>query len=102
MQFKVGSDICSIKRVEDVYAKFGEKFLDRVLTDGEKAYVMSRPRDFLSRVAARFAAKEATSKVLGTGFVGVGFKEIEVVRLSSGAPTIKLLAAQKMWRLNWA
>lgn len=95
MQFKVGSDICSIKRVEDVYAKFGEKFLDRVLTDGEKAYVMSRPRDFLSRVAARFAAKEATSKVLGTGFVGVGFKEIEVVRLSSGAPTIKLSGRAK-------
>ncbi len=90
MNFKIGSDICSIKRVEDVYKRFGERFLDRILTSGEKAYVMSRPKDFLSRVAARFAAKEATSKALGTGFIGVGWKEIEVVRLPSGAPTIKL------------
>ncbi len=90
MNFKIGSDICSIKRVEDVYKRFGERFLDRILTEGEKAYVMSRPKDFLSRVAARFAAKEATSKALGTGFIGVGWKEIEVVRLPSGAPTIKL------------
>lgn len=90
MQFKIGSDICSIKRVEDVYKRFGERFLERILTEGEKAYVMSRPKDFLSRVAARFAAKEATSKALGTGFIGVGWKEIEVVRLPSGAPTIAL------------
>jgi len=90
VNFKIGSDICSIKRVEDVYKRFGERFLDRILTEGEKAYVMSRPKDFLSRVAARFAAKEATSKALGTGFIGVGWKEIEVVRLPSGAPTIKL------------
>ena len=90
MIFKIGSDICSIKRVEGVYAHFGERFLDRILTSGEKAYVMSRPKDFLARVAARFAAKEATSKALGTGFYGVGWKEIEVVRLPSGAPTIKL------------
>jgi holo-[acyl-carrier protein] synthase len=88
--FKIGSDICSIKRVEAVYERFGERFLDRILTSGEKKYVLSRPKDFLSRVAARFAAKEATSKALGTGFIGVGWKDIEVVRLPSGAPTIKL------------
>jgi len=90
MIFKIGSDICSIKRVEGVYNRFGERFLDRILTSGEKAYVMSRPKDFLARVAARFAAKEATAKALGTGFHGVGWQEIEVVRLPSGAPTIKL------------
>ena len=90
MNFKIGSDICSIQRVEDVYQRFGARFLDRILTEGEKAYVMSRPKDFLTRVAARFAAKEATSKALGTGFHGVGWKEIEVVRLASGAPTIEL------------
>ncbi|MFA7336621.1 MAG: holo-ACP synthase [Candidatus Obscuribacterales bacterium] len=90
MNFKIGSDICSIKRVEDVYQRFGSRFLDRILTEGEKAYVLSRPKDFLARVAARFAAKEATSKALGTGFIGVGWKDIEVVRLATGAPTIKL------------
>lgn len=90
MFFKVGSDICSIKRVEAVYERFGERFLDRILTSGEKKYVLSRPKDFLARVAARFAAKEATSKALGTGFIGVGWHDIEVVRLPSGAPTIKL------------
>lgn len=52
--------------------------------------MLIRPKDFLSRVVSRFAAKEATSKALGTGFIGVGWKEIEVVRLNSSAPTIKL------------
>lgn len=90
MNFKIGSDICSIKRVEDVYQRFGSRFLDRILTADEKKYVLSRPKDFLARVAARFAAKEATSKALGTGFIGIGWKDIEVVRLASGAPTIEL------------
>jgi holo-[acyl-carrier protein] synthase len=89
-KIKIGSDICSIKRVEEVYEKFGSKFLDRILTSSEKAYALSRKKDFLARVAARFAAKEAVSKVLGTGFYGVGWKDIEVVRLPSGEPTIKL------------
>ncbi|MBS1993608.1 MAG: holo-ACP synthase [Cyanobacteria bacterium SZAS LIN-2] len=89
-KFKVGSDICSIKRVEEVYTRYGEKFLDRILTASEKAYALSRPKDFMARVAGRFAAKEATSKVLGTGFFGIGWKDIEVVRLGSGEPTIKL------------
>lgn len=73
-----------------MYERYGEKFLDRILTAGEKKYALSSKRDFLAKVAARFAAKEATSKVLGTGFIGVGWKEIEVVRLPSGAPTLKL------------
>ncbi len=88
--FKVGSDICSIKRVEEVYNRYGERFLDRILTAAEKAYALSRPKDFMARVAGRFAAKEATSKVLGTGFSGIGWKDIEVVRMVSGEPTIKL------------
>jgi holo-[acyl-carrier protein] synthase len=89
-RFKVGSDICSIKRVEEVYSRYGERFLDRILTASEKAYALSRPKDLMARVAGRFAAKEATSKVLGTGFSGIGWKDIEVVRLRSGEPTIKL------------
>lgn len=90
MLYKIGSDICSIKRIEATYQRFGGRFLDRILTSGEKSYVLSRPKDFLSSVASRFAAKEAASKALGTGLNGVAWKEIEVVRLRSGAPTIKL------------
>lgn len=90
MRFKIGSDICSIERISKVYDQYGEKFLDRILTENEKRYALSSKKDFLAKVAARFAAKEAASKVLGTGMRGVGWKEIEVVRLSSGAPTLKL------------
>lgn len=91
-KYKIGSDICSIRRIEEVYDKFGERFLDRVLTPQEKSYVLSRKQkdDKLARLAGRFAAKEATSKVLGTGFIGVSWKEIEVLRLPSGAPQLRL------------
>lgn len=91
-KYKIGSDICSIRRIEEVYDKFGERFLDRVLTPSEKRYVLSRKQkdDKLARLAGRFAAKEATSKVLGTGFIGLSWKEIEVVRLPSGAPQLAL------------
>lgn len=90
MNFKIGSDICSVKRIEEAYDKFGERFLDKILTAGEKSYVLSNKKDILSRTAVRFAAKEAMSKVLGTGFRGLAFKEIEVVKLPSGAPAIQL------------
>lgn len=91
-KYKIGSDICSIRRIEEVYDKFGERFLDRILTPQEKSYVLSRKQkdDKLARLAGRFAAKEATSKVLGTGFIGVSWKEIEVLRLPSGAPQLCL------------
>lgn len=88
--FKVGSDICSIERIKAVYERHGERFLNRILTEAEKNYALSSKKDFLAKVAARFAAKEATAKVLGTGFIGVSWKEIEVVRKPSGAPTLKL------------
>lgn len=91
-KYKIGSDICSIRRIEEVYDKFGERFLDRILTPQEKSYVLSRKQkeDKLARLAGRFAAKEATSKVLGTGFIGVSWKEIEVLRLPTGAPQLRL------------
>ena len=91
-KFKIGSDICSIRRVEEVYDKYQERFLDRILTASEKEYVLSRKKkaDMLARLAGRFAAKEATSKVLGSGFIGVSWKEIEVLRLPSGEPRLKL------------
>jgi holo-[acyl-carrier protein] synthase len=102
-KFKIGSDICSIERVNSVWTKYGERFLDKVLTAGEKKYVLSvKPEDAASKIAARFAAKEATVKALGTGFRGVSFQEIEVVRRPSGEPSLKLSgrAAELQRQLN--
>ncbi len=90
MLLKVGTDICSVKRIRAAYERFGERFLDRILTAQEKRYVLSQPRHLFGRLAGRFAAKEAASKALGTGWYGVGWKDFEIVRLASGEPTIKL------------
>lgn len=90
MIIKVGTDICSITRVSNTYAKYGERFVERILTADEKAYVLSKPVHLAQRLAARFAAKEAASKVLGTGWYGLSWKEIEVTKHSSGAPALKL------------
>lgn len=87
---RVGVDICSVPRVLHVYKKYGEKFLRRVLTESEIAYVKSAEKHLVVRLAARFAAKEAAVKVLGTGWVGVGFQEVEVQRRPSGEPRLAL------------
>ena len=89
-QLKIGTDICSLKRIEKAYGRFGERFLKRVLTDDEIAYVKSSQKHMISRIAVRFAAKEACVKALGTGWYGVGFHEVEIGRKRSGEPTIKL------------
>ena len=87
---KIGTDICQTKRVKAAYERFGEKFLSRVLTPEEKKYVTSNERQLVNRLAGRFAAKEALSKVLGTGLRGVYFKELEILREPSGKPKIIL------------
>lgn len=93
---KAGVDICSIARVRNVYQKFGEKFLRRILTDKEADYVKSSNHHLITRLAARFAAKEAMLKVLGTGIVGVGWREIEVSKAPSGEPSILLHGRAKI------
>lgn len=93
---RTGVDICSVARVREVYQKFGEKFLRRILTDKEAAYVKSSNHHLVTRLAARFAAKEAMLKVLGTGIVGVGWREIEVSRAPSGEPSIVLHGRAKV------
>lgn len=90
VKLKVGTDICSVARVTRAYEKWGERFLMRILTDAEMSYVVNARHHMLERLAGRFAAKEATVKVLGTGWHGVGWKEVEIVRLSSGEPTLRL------------
>ena len=87
---KIGTDICQIDKVSSVYKKYKNRFLKRVLTEAEIKYVVSNKKNLIGRLAGRYAAKEATSKVLGTGLRGVYFKEIEVLRELSGAPKLIL------------
>jgi len=87
---KIGTDICSVKRITSAYARFGRRFLDRVLTTPEIDYVLSLPAHTAGRLAGRFAAKEAAAKALGTGWRGVGWKEFEVFNQRSGAPSLRL------------
>lgn len=90
MTIKIGTDICSVTRVSQAYNRFGQRFLERILTPAEMSYVVSHKAHLAGRLAARFAAKEAASKVLGSGWRGLHWKEIEVVRQASGQPTLKL------------
>ena len=87
----IGSDICDIRRIEHSLDRFGDRFITRVFTDVEQAKAASRPFTRAGTLAKRFAAKEAFSKAVGTGFRrGVFMKDIGVVNLPSGQPTLKL------------
>jgi len=88
----VGSDLCDIRRIEQVMARFGERFLQRVFTPVERARADRRhPRIQAATYAKRFAAKEACAKALGTGFrAGVFHSDMGVVNLPSGQPTLAL------------
>ncbi len=86
----IGNDVCDIRRIEKMLERFGERFLDKVFTDEErrKAYGRAHPARTLAK---RFAAKEALSKALGTGFrSGVHMKDIGIVNSPSGRPTLAL------------
>ena len=86
----IGNDIIDIRRVEKSIARFGERFLGRVFTDVERAKSDRRAQRAAS-YAKRFAAKEACSKALGTGLnAGVFWRDMGVVNLPSGKPTLKL------------
>jgi holo-[acyl-carrier protein] synthase len=88
----LGSDIIDIRRIEAVIARHGEKFLDRIFTAAERAKAERRtPKIRAATYAKRFAAKEAASKALGTGFrAGVFWRDLGVVNLSSGQPTLRM------------
>ncbi len=87
---RIGTDICSIKRITSAYERYGERFLKRILTDNERQYVAKRPRELCERLSVRFAAKEAVSKALGVGWRGIDWKEVEIKNLPSGAPSVIL------------
>jgi holo-[acyl-carrier protein] synthase len=83
---ELGIDIIKVERIRQALARFGPRFALRVLTERENAYVRDRPET----LAGRWAAKEAVSKVLGLGVRGVGWREIEIVRLPTGQPAVSL------------
>jgi len=88
MLIGTGIDLAEIPRIRNSIARFGNRFLDRIFTPGEKAYCL-RKRNAAESFAARFAAKEAAAKALGTGIsYGVNWLEIEVTREPSGKPGI--------------
>ena len=86
----VGLDLARIDRFEKVHARHGDRLLDRLFTDGERAYCDRRASRMASYVG-RFAVKEAVMKALGTGWSsGVSWRDIEVVRQSGAAPELVL------------
>ncbi|WP_150290084.1 holo-ACP synthase [Sphingobium estronivorans] len=87
----LGSDLCNIERIQNSLDRFGERFENRVFTDIERAKAERRPFTKAGTLAKRFAAKEAFSKAVGTGFnKGVFMKDIGVVNRPGGAPTLAL------------
>lgn len=81
-----GVDIIEIERIRQSVKRWGERFLDRIYTKQELHYCKGR----IPNLAGRFAAKEAAMKALGTGIVGVGWKEVEIVKLKGEGPFLKL------------
>ena len=86
----IGSDLCNIERIQKSLDRWGDKFLARCFTETERDKAARRPFTAAGTLAKRFAAKEAFSKAVGTGFRrGVFMKDIGVVNLASGQPTIR-------------
>src|ERR1700719_1908475 len=86
----LGSDLSDIRRIEQVIQRFGDRFLERIFTDAERRKCDRRANRSAS-YARRFAAKEACSKALGTGFRdGVFWRDLGVENLASGQPSMRL------------
>jgi holo-[acyl-carrier protein] synthase len=92
----IGSDLCNIERIQNSLDRFGERFVQRCFTEREQAKAERRTLTRAATYAKRFAAKEAFSKAVGTGFKqGVFLRDIGVVNLPSGAPTLALTGGAK-------
>jgi holo-[acyl-carrier protein] synthase len=94
----IGVDIVEIERVESASKRGGAHFLNRIYTETELKTCQDRP----SSLASRFAAKEAVMKVLGTGGIGIAWREIEILTDDDGRPSVKLYgqALNKAGELN--
>lgn len=99
----LGSDLCNIERIQAALDRHGGRFEQRCFTEVERAKAAKRPFTRAGTFAKRFAAKEAFSKAVGTGFYrGVYMKDIGVVNAPSGAPTLALTngAAKRLAELT--
>lgn len=86
----IGTDLAEVDRIRKSIDRFGDRFVGRIYTDNERRYAMSKA-NWAERFAARFAAKEAGMKAIGTGWnFGVTWKDFEVVNEPSGRPTLCL------------
>src|SRR3954470_5861200 len=83
---ELGIDIIKVDRIRSALERFGTRFSGRILTESERSYVRERPET----MAGRWAAKEAVSKVLGLGVRGIGWRDIEIERLPTGQPAVRL------------
>jgi holo-[acyl-carrier protein] synthase len=94
----IGIDIVEIERIELAIKQWGKRFLKRIYTEAE----LDICQDRISSLAARFAAKEAVMKVLGTGAAGLGWREIEILADANGKPLVQLYgrARQRAKELN--
>ncbi len=91
----IGSDICDARRIAKVIERHGDRFIDRIFTPAERAKAERRQNRF-ETYAKRFAAKEACAKALGTGLrAGVWWRDIGVVNLPGGRPTLELTGGAK-------
>lgn len=100
-----GIDLVEVARIAGMVERHGERFLDRVFTPGERAYSERSVKRRDEHLAARFAAKEAVLKAIGTGWrSGIAWTDVEVVREPSGAPGVRLagVAAEVADRLGVA
>ena len=96
----LGTDLCDIGRIAHSLERFGDRFTHRLYTEQERMRADRRPARRADRYAQMFAAKEACSKALGTGFrQGVFWRDMEVVHLRSGKPTLSLTGGALV-RLN--
>ena len=98
----IGSDLCDIRRIESTLTKFGDRFVERCFTEIERCK-SDRRAERAASYAKRFAAKEACAKALGTGLRhGVFWRDMRVVNLPSGQPTMKLTggAAERLARIT--
>ena len=102
MIFGIGTDICDIRRIRASLARHGERFAEKILSDGELATWRDRsarwPDRGVSYLATRFSAKEAFSKAIGTGMrLPMTWRNCEIAKAASGKPEIVLHGALKQW-----
>ena len=90
MIIKTGIDIVNINRIARVYDYYGDKFLNKVYTEEEIEYCLSKKHMQVNSFAKRFAGKEAFVKAIGEGFKNIAFHDIEILNDSKGAPFVQL------------